>query len=95
MTIRDCLQGLSAEDKRAVREYYESIQPFHVPPSETKEYDAQFVDEAGEPIFTEITLCRDSDRIEDMYCTCGADGFCIHLAAMMWDMERPDDMLVQ
>lgn len=87
MTIRDCLQGLSAEDKRAVRGYYESIQPFYVPPSKTKEYDAQFVDGAGEPVFAEITLCRDSDHIEDMYCTCGADGFCIHLAAMMWNMN--------
>ena len=87
MTIKECLAQLSAEDLAYVKEYYESIQPFEVEPSATYEFDGEFRGLDGERIDAEITLSTDH-QIEDMFCTCGAGGLCVHLAAMMFDMEE-------
>lgn len=87
MTIKECLAQLSAEDLAYVKEYYESIRSFEVEPSATYEFDGEFKDSEGERIRTEITLSEDF-QIEDMFCTCGAGGLCVHLAAMMVDMEE-------
>lgn len=87
MTIRDYLRRISSEDMDEVRQYLHRIQPFHVLPSNTKEFDGQFCDD-GELVFSEITLFINNDHIEDMYCSCGANGLCAHLAAMMLDIEE-------
>ena len=86
MTIRECLAQLSAEDLAYVKEYYESIRPFEVEPSSTYEFDGEFRSLDRERINAEITLSEDH-QIEDMFCTCGAGGLCVHLATMMVDME--------
>ena len=87
MTIKECLAQLSTEDLTYVKQYYESIQPFEVEPSATYEFDGEFRGIDGERIDAEITLSEDH-QIEDMFCTCGAGGLCVHLAAMMFDMEE-------
>ena len=87
MTIKECLAQLFAEDLAYVKEYYESIRPFEVEPSATYEFDGEFRSPDGERIDAEITLSEDH-QIEDMFCTCGAGGLCVHLAAMMVDMEE-------
>lgn len=47
-------------------------------------FDAEFeVDDAM--VFAEVTLDA-SGRVEDMYCNCNI-GFCIHLAAMLWQIN--------
>ena len=89
MTIHEILKSLSAEDLALTKRYYESIQPFEVPPSDTYEFDAEFPAEDGERIIAEITLDEHAE-IEDLYCTCLAGGLCVHLAAMMYDMEERD-----
>ena len=33
---------------------------------------------------------EENAEIEDLYCTCRAGGLCVHLAAMMYDMEERD-----
>ena len=87
MTIKECLAQLSAEDLDYVKEYCERIQPFEVEPSATYEFNGEFQGSDGERIDAEITLSEDH-QIEDMFCTCGAGGLCVHLAAMMFDMEE-------
>lgn len=87
MTIKECLAQLSAEDLAYVKEYYESIRPFEVEPSATYEFDGEFRGSDGERINAEITLSEDH-QIEDMFCTCGTGGLCVHLATMMVDMEE-------
>ena len=87
MTIKECLAQLSAEDLAYVKEYYECIQPFEVEPSATYEFDGEFRGLDGERIIAEITLSEDH-QIEDMFCTCGAGGLCVHLAAMIFDIEE-------
>ena len=87
MTIKECLTQLSAEDLTYVKEYCESIRPFEVEPSTTYEFNGEFSDLDGKRIGAEITLSEDH-QIEDMFCTCGAGGLCVHLAAMMFDMEE-------
>ena len=87
MTIQRILNSLSAEDLARTKRYYKSIQPFAVQPSDTCEFDAEFPAEDGERIIAEITLDENAE-IEDLYCTCRADGLCVHLAAMMYDMEK-------
>ena len=87
MTIYEILKSLSAEDLALTKRYYESIQPFEIQPSDTYEFNAEFPAEDGERIIAEITLDENAE-IEDLYCTCCADGLCIHLAAMMYDMEE-------
>ena len=87
MTIKECLAQLSAEDLAYVKEYCENIRPFEVNPSATYEFDGEFRNPDGERIDAEITLSEDH-QIEDMFCTCGAGGLCVHLAAMMLDMEE-------
>lgn len=87
MTIHEILKSLSAEDLALTKRYYESIQPFAVQPSDTYEFDVEFSAEDGERIIAEITLDENAE-IEDLYCTCGAGGLCVHLAAMMYDMEE-------
>ena len=47
----------------------------------------EFPTEDGERIIAEITLDENAE-IEDLYCTCRAGGLCVHLAAMMCDMEE-------
>ena len=89
MTIKECLAQLSAEDLAYVKEYYESIRSFEVEPSATYEFDGEFRGSDGERINAEITLSEDH-QIEDMFCTCNADGLCVHLAAMLFDMEERD-----
>ena len=91
MTIKECLIQLSTEDLTYVKQYYESIQPFEVEPSATYEFDGEFRGIDGERIDAEITLSEDH-QIEDMFCTCGAGGLCVHLAAMMFDMEERDTL---
>lgn len=87
MTIHGILKSLQAEDLALTKRYYESIQPFAVQPSDTYEFDAEFPAEEGERIISEITLDENAE-IEDLYCTCRTGGLCIHLAAMMCDMEE-------
>lgn len=87
MTIHGILKSLSAEDLALTKRYYESIQPFEIQPSDTYEFNAEFLAEDGERIIAEIILDENAE-IEDLYCTCCADGLCIHLAAMMYDMEE-------
>ena len=87
MTINKCSVQLSAEDLAYIKQYYESIQPFEVEPGATYEFDGEFRGLDGERIDAEITLSEDF-QIEDMFCTCGAGGLCVHLAAMMVDMEE-------
>ena len=87
MTIKECLAQLSAEDLAYVKEYYESIRSFEVEPSATYEFDSEFRGYDGERIDAEITL-SENHQIEDMFCTCGAGGLCVHLATMMFDMEE-------
>ena len=87
MTIKECLAQLSTEDLAYVKEYCESIQPYEVEPSVTCEFNGEFRGLNGERISVEITLSEDH-QIEDMFCTCGAGGLCVHLAAMMFDMEE-------
>ena len=87
MTIKECLAQLSAEDMAYIKEYCESIQPFEVEPSATYEFNGEFRGLDGECIRAEITLTEDH-QIEDMFCICGAGGLCVHLAAMMFDMEE-------
>ena len=60
------------------------IQPFRVLQSSTLEFDGQ-INGDGETIFAEINL-NEGHTIDDMFCTCGAGGLCVHLAAMMYDM---------
>ena len=79
MTIQGILKNLSAEDLELTKQYYKSIQPFAVQPSDTCEFDAEFPAEDGED---------ENAEIEDLYCTCRAGGLCVHLAAMMCDMEE-------
>ena len=62
----------------------ERIQPFRVLQSFTLEFDGQ-INGDGETIFAEINLNEDH-TIDDMFCTCGVGGLCVHLAAMMYDM---------
>lgn len=88
MTINRCLEKLSAKELACVKRYRERIQPFAVAPSSTLEFDGQFSDD-GENIFTEINLNEDN-TIDDMFCTCGGGGLCIHLAVMMVDMVERD-----
>ena len=52
-----------------------------------RSHDAEFPDEDGERIIAEITLDENAE-IEDLYYTCRTGGLCIHLAAMMYDMEE-------
>lgn len=85
MTVRQYWQSLSENDKTLVKRYYDSIQPFEVLPSPTLEFDGEFTDENGEPIWAEINLFANLE-IDDVFCTCGAGGCCVHLAAMMYDM---------
>ena len=87
MTIHGILKSLSAEDLALTKRYYESIQPFEVEPSDTYEFDAEFPAEDGERIIAEITLDKNTE-VEDLYCTCRAGDLCVHLAAMMYDMEK-------
>lgn len=87
MTIHEILKILSVEDLALTKRYYESIQPFEVQPSDTYEFDAEFPAEDGERIIAEITLDENAE-IEDLYCTCRAGGLCVHLAAMMYDLEK-------
>ena len=42
MTIQGILKNLSAEDLELTKQYYKSIQPFAVQPSDTYEFDAEF-----------------------------------------------------
>ena len=74
MTIQGILKNLSAEDLELTKQYYKSIQPFAVQPSDTCEFDAEFPAEDGERIIAEITLDENAE-IEDLYCTCRA-GVC-------------------
>ena len=87
MTIQEILKSLSVEDLALTKRYYEGIQPFEVQPSDTYEFDAEFPAEDGEHIIAEITLDENAE-IEDLYCTCRAGGLCVHLAAMICDMEE-------
>lgn len=87
MTIHEILKSLSVEDLALTKRYYESIQPFEVQPSDICEFDAEFPAEDGELIIAEITLDENAE-IEDLYCTCRAGGLCVHLAAMMYDLEK-------
>ena len=87
MTIQGILKNLSAEDLELTKQYYKSIQPFAVQPSDTCEFDAEFPAEDGERVIAEITL-NENVEIKDLYCTCRAGGLCVHLAAMMCDMEE-------
>ena len=87
MTIHGILKSLSAKELALTKRYYESIQRFEVQPSDTYEFDAEFPAEDGERIIAEITLDENAE-IEDLYCTCGAGNLCVHLAAMMFDMEE-------
>ena len=87
MTIQGILKNLSAEDLELTKRYYKSIQPFTVQPSDTCVFDAEIPAEDWERIIAEITLDENAE-IEDLYCTCGAGGLCVHLAAMMCDMEE-------
>ena len=87
MTIHGILKSLSAEDLAITKRYYESIQPFEVQPSDSYEFNAEFPAEDGERILAEITLDENAE-MEDLYCTCRAGGLCIHLAAMMYDLEK-------
>lgn len=86
MTIQGILKNLSAEDLELTKRYYESIQPLKSSP-DIREFDAEFPAEDGERIIAEITLDENAE-IEDLYCTCRAGGLCVHLAAMMCDMEE-------
>lgn len=88
MTINSCLTKLSAKELAHVKQYHKRIQPFAVAPSFTLEFDGQFSGD-GETILAEINLNEDH-RIDDMFCTCGAGGLCIHLATMMVDMLERD-----
>lgn len=88
MTINRCLEKLSAKELACVKRYRERIQPFAVAPSSTLEFDGQFNGD-GETIFAEINLNEDN-TIDDMFCTCGVGGLCIHLATMMVDMLERD-----
>ena len=92
MTIQRILNSLSAEDLARTKRYYKSIQPFAVQPSDTCEFDAEFPAEDGERIIAEITLDENAE-IEDLYCTCRTGGLCIHLAAMMYDMEERETVI--
>lgn len=92
MTIKECLAQISAEDLAYAKKYYESIRPFEVEPSATNEFGGEFRAPDGERIDAEITLSEDH-QIEDMFCTCGAGGLCVHLAAMMFDMEERSTLL--
>lgn len=85
MTVQQYWRSLSEDDKAIVKRYYDSIQPFEVLPSPTLEFDGEFTDENGEPIWAEINLYANLE-IDDMFCTCGAGGYCVHLATMMYDM---------
>ena len=87
MTIHGILKSLSAKELALTKRYYESIQRFEVQPSDTYEFDAEFPAEDGERIIAEITLDKNTE-VEDLYCTCRAGGLCVHLAAMMYDMEK-------
>lgn len=87
MRIRECLAQLSTEDLAYVKEYSESIHSFEVEPSATYEFDGEFRGLDGERINAEIALSEDH-QIEDMFCTCGAGVLCVHLAAIMFDMEE-------
>lgn len=87
MTIEEYLEALSDDDMAYVKKYYDGIQPFEVLLSSTFEFDGVFSDRDGEPIRAEINL-SDELEIEDMFCTCGAGGCCVHLAAMMYDMTE-------
>lgn len=84
MTIISCLTRLSTKELAYVKQFYKHIQPFAVELSSTLEFDGRFNGD-GETIFAEINLNEDH-TIDDMFCTCGAGGLCIHLAVMMIDM---------
>lgn len=88
MTINKYLQQLSPEDLSYVKQYHHEIQTFRVLPSSTLEFDGQFNGD-GETIFAEIDLNEDH-TVDDMFCTCGAGGLCVHLTAMMYDMVERD-----
>lgn len=88
MTINHCLENISTKELAHVKQYHERIQPFAVAPSSTLEFDGQFNGD-GETIFAEINLNEDN-TIDDMFCTCGVGGLCIHLATMMVDMLERD-----
>ena len=92
MMIHETLKHLSAEDQARTNGYYESIQPFEVQSSDTYEFDAEFPAEDGERIIAEITLDENAE-IEDLYCTCRTGGLCVHLAAMMYDMEERETVI--
>lgn len=93
MTIHECMMKLSAKGTNYVRKYYARIQPFEVEPSATYEFNGEFSEMNGEKTRSEITLDEDL-QIEDMFCTCGADGLCIHLATMMYDIEERDTLFI-
>ena len=78
MTINKYLQQISPEDLAYVKQYHHEIQPFRVLQSSTLEFDGQ-INGDGETIFAEINLNEDH-TIDDMFCTCGVGGLCVHLA---------------
>lgn len=88
MTIKECLAQLSSEELAYIIQHHHGIQPFQILPSSTLEFDGQFNCD-DETIFAEINLNKDH-TIDDMFCTCGAGGLCVRLAAMMYDMVERD-----
>ena len=84
MTINECLDQFSSKELVYIKQYHHDIQPVQILPSSTLEFDGQF-NRDDETIFAEINLNEDHS-IDDMFCTCGVGGLCVHLAAMMYDM---------
>lgn len=85
MTVKEWVDDFAPETKEAVKSFLATGCLQHVICGDKGCFDAEFETD-GSMVFAEVTLDA-SGRVEDMYCNCNT-GFCIHLAAMLWQINN-------
>lgn len=76
---------LDFEDRAKVMAFLNAGLMNDISDSEDGSYDSMILRNGQEPLLSEVTL-DDDNLVEDMYCSCES-GFCIHLAAMLHEIE--------
>lgn len=76
---------LDFEDRAKVMAFLNTGLMNDISDSEDGSYDSMILRNGQEPLLSEVTL-DDDNVVEDMYCSCES-GFCIHLAAMLHEIE--------
>lgn len=84
MTVKEWVDNFAPETIEAVKSFLTTGCLQHVTCGDKGYFDAEFEVE-GDIVFAEVTLDANG-RVEDMYCNCNI-GFCIHLAAMLWQIN--------